>query len=917
MPRADDDGPELPTMTSAEVVEVIGLYPIVRLIGQGATARVFECKDVTSPAPDRGRHVAVKVLRPELAVDSERRRRLRAEGELLKSIASPWVARCFDVGEHDGATFLVVELLAGEDLRTRLGREGALPAKDALRFVRDAAKGLRAAWAAGVVHGDVKPANLFVDGRRLKLVDFGLALPVSSSTSRSTLAGTPAFLAPEVIAGSRPDLRSDLYSLGCTLFALLTGRPPFAHARVDDLLVAHARETPPSLSRLRPGTPPRVVALVDALLQKAPSLRPQTHDEVIALIEAALDDVVGSGADEAAATTPPRSPASPRVEQPLSAPVMDPFSSGAPDDEDLVTGVPTGVHGSLKQMNVVEIVQSLEPGRKTATVDVQSAGGERGTFACDAGRVVYARTTTQVGEEAFYELVRHRAGMFRIHYGGRPPTTNITAQTQFLVLEALRRLDEGADGLDAPTTRATTGGSSGAAANDIHSAPGARAGLSAEDLPLVSADGAPLVSAEGAPLAPAEGAAVLDGAFDARPTEQQVSPYASTIVRTAVASRPGVAVDPTLVRHASQLSPSEAQQVAAGFESDDDRIVAAPARPALPPTTASPSSTKTTTKATTATTKPATGDGSGAATAQAIAQATAQAVAAAVGAARDAVTRAVAAARPATARAGAWWTNAVDALFARLQQRAGSRAPPDTVRTMLRRPAAGVVVVVVPLTLLWLALSSSSGALSGERALARIDDGDAGDVLAALDAIPPGTRSIEQRALRGHAIAALAAPSPPPDAALEEWLAATRAKRVDDRMLAGTLARLRVDDAERALDVLSAWPNADVVPRLRALLSDADWTTRQHARMALSERGEFSDVDADALGVIDLSSAETCARRREALVMLGDRGFSAAAVIAIETARTRKDDNACLQRDLPAAARAVAKRASAPRPAAR
>jgi len=886
MRHVDDDQADLPTMTSTEVVEVIGLYPVVRLIGQGATARVFECKDTVSPPPERGRHVAVKVLRPELARDADRRRRLRAEGELLKTIASPYVARCLDVGEHDDATFVVVELLAGEDLGARLARDGAVPMKEALRYARDAAKGLRAAWAAGVVHGDVKPANLFVDGRRLKVVDFGLALPVSSTTAagRSTLAGTPAFLAPEVIAGGRADARSDLYSLGCTLFALLTGRPPFVHARTVDVLAAHAHEAPPSLARLLPGAPARVTALVDALLQKAPSLRPQTHDDAVALIEAALDDVVAVGT---ALPVSAGASSTPRVEQPLPAPAMDPFSAGAPA-ADGITGAPTGVHGSLKQMNVVEIVQSLEPGRKTATVDIQSTSGERGTFGCDAGRVVYARTATRVGEEAFYELVHHRAGVFRIHYGDAPPLPNITAPTQFLVLEALRRFDEGTDDLDAPTVQASARASSG-------SSPHAASGASGDGLPLVSAEGIPFVSGEGAPL--------VDGAFDARPTEQVVSPTASTVVRADVASQPGVddrpdlhdlpdlpdlpdrpgpPIESTIVKSHSALSPSEAHRAADGFDDGDAT--------ALPPSAAPVRSSGTEAAATS---KPVR-------------------VAAAATSAKDAEHGA----RSLSQRVVQTWQRGVDVVADAVVARVGNAGWLSRAHALVRRPAGALLLLVpVVVVVVVVSLSSSTPPLSGAQALARIDEGDAAAVLAGLDEIAPAARTAEQHLLRGHALAALAAPSPPPDAALEAWLLSARLKLVDDRALQGTLARLRQQDAERALDVLAAWPRPEVTTRLRALLSDHDWTTRQHARMALSERGEFTDVDADALGVLDLATGETCARRREALVMLGDRGFSAEAVIAIEGARNRKDDNVCLQRELPGAAKAVAKRASTPRPA--
>jgi hypothetical protein len=189
-------------------------------------------------------------------------------------------------------------------------------------------------------------------------------------------------------------------------------------------------------------------------------------------------------------------------------------------------------------------------------------------------------------------------------------------------------------------------------------------------------------------------------------------------------------------------------------------------------------------------------------------------------------------------------------------------------------------------------------------------------VLADLDALPALARTPLHQLLRGHALAALAAPAPPPDDALVAWREAARGGDVDDRALGGVLVRLRGPlgdddgkDIDLVLDVLATWPAPTVIPRVRGLLADADWNVRQRARRALQERGDFADADADALGVLDLTTADTCPRRREGLLLLGERGSSSQAVLAIEAARGRRDDNACLLRELPAAARAVARRA--------
>ena len=585
---ADNSDERMPTMTSAEVLALVGRYPVVRLIGHGAAGQVFECIDPQSPPPDRDRHVAVRVLGPELASDSGRRQRLRSEGERLKGIPSPYVARCYDLVEHDGEWLLVTELLLGQDLQARLDCQGPLPIKEALRVVRDVTKGLRAAWAVSVVHGDIKPANVFVHEGRVKVVDFGLALPVGSLSSTADAAAllksTPAFLAPELVWGGSPDVRSDFYSLGCTVFALLTGRPPFAHDSTAALLTAHTSEAPPLLTTWLPDASPRLLRLLEALLAKSPRERPATHDDCLALIEDALADVVGapslspSLSPSMAVTLPTVAKHVPAMDGPAAAPSTAalapssaaPSSSTAPspspmpvaaaamplqprasarstspgdpfaavDDAEAITvGAPTGVVGSLKQMNVAEIVQSLELGRKTAIVEVHPTRGDKGTLACIGGAVVDARTARLVGEDAFYELITQTDGVFRIHYGDEPAEKTISKPTQFLVLEGLRRSDE--RNFDAHTVREPIAVSSPFLQPPLTSptgAPGAASGFDMDSATLAL----PTMTARQTNDAP-HGHQGLEEATEPGGHHAPARPRAATTPPTAGRAAPGIA----------------------------------------------------------------------------------------------------------------------------------------------------------------------------------------------------------------------------------------------------------------------------------------------------------------------------------------------------------------------------------------
>jgi serine/threonine protein kinase, bacterial len=258
----------------AQLMASIGGYRVERELGAGGMGLVYLCRD---DALDR--LVAIKVLQPELCEQSEMRARFLREARALARVSSPHVVAVHAVGEDPVVgPFVVMEYLEGEDLLQRITREGRVPWRDAVRITRDAVQGLIAAEAAGIVHRDIKPANLFDVNGKAKLTDFGLARQIEGGanvTQAGLVVGTPAYLAPEVVKGAPASHQSDLYSLGATLFHLLSGRPPFTAESPLEVVAQAIREDPPAVTALAPETPPALGALVARMLKKTAADRPQ------------------------------------------------------------------------------------------------------------------------------------------------------------------------------------------------------------------------------------------------------------------------------------------------------------------------------------------------------------------------------------------------------------------------------------------------------------------------------------------------------------------------------------------------------------------------------------------------------------------------------------------------------------------
>ncbi|MEV6862667.1 protein kinase [Streptosporangium subroseum] len=285
-----------------------GRYRLAELIGRGGTGEVWRGHDLQRDWP-----VAVKILSPQVS-DLSTRERFAREARIAARVVHPNVVTVFDVGEHEGRPYLVMELLTGRDLATELAEKGPLSISAVCRLAGQAAVGLDTAHRAGVVHRDVKPANLHqsADGR-LKVVDFGTARSTTEAAMRLTsvgsVIGTAAYLSPEQILGEAGDAASDLYALGCVCYELLCGRPPFVGSPTE-MIFHHVHSLPDSPRRYRPDIPVELERLVLALLQKDPALRPASGDVVRQVLSTVARQVMPPVRDTATFPTAP-SPTTP------------------------------------------------------------------------------------------------------------------------------------------------------------------------------------------------------------------------------------------------------------------------------------------------------------------------------------------------------------------------------------------------------------------------------------------------------------------------------------------------------------------------------------------------------------------------------------------------------------------------------
>jgi serine/threonine-protein kinase len=255
-------------------------YRVIGLIGRGGMGEVYRADDLKLGQP-----VALKFLPRHVAGDASFVQRFYAEVRHARQVSHPNVCRVYDVGEIEGRHYLSMEYVDGEDLASLLRRIGRLGHDKALELARQLCAGLAAAHDKEVLHRDLKPANVMIDGRgRARITDFGLAVAADEEHAEGELSGTPAYMAPEQLAGRAATVQSDIYALGLVLYELFTGRRAFEAATLAEWKHKHAQEPPPSPSTAAREVDPVVERVVLRCLEKDPRERPRSVLSVAAAL---------------------------------------------------------------------------------------------------------------------------------------------------------------------------------------------------------------------------------------------------------------------------------------------------------------------------------------------------------------------------------------------------------------------------------------------------------------------------------------------------------------------------------------------------------------------------------------------------------------------------------------------------------
>lgn len=265
-------------------------YELEGLVGTGGMSSVYKARDRLLE-----RRVALKVLHPHHASDKDFVERFRKEARLVAQLSHPNIVTVIDRGDDDGRQFIVFELIEGENLKELVTREGPLPLRRVLELALQVGRGLAFAHSHGLVHRDVKPQNVLMNGDdQAKVTDFGIARSIDvdvSVTQTGTVLGTSAYIAPEQASGGEITPQTDVYSLGVVLYELLTGEVPFPGESFVAVAMKHINDPPPSLVERRPETPPRLAAAVDRALAKGPGERFASMDDFVAELSACLAEL--------------------------------------------------------------------------------------------------------------------------------------------------------------------------------------------------------------------------------------------------------------------------------------------------------------------------------------------------------------------------------------------------------------------------------------------------------------------------------------------------------------------------------------------------------------------------------------------------------------------------------------------------
>ena len=274
------------SITATQVGQAFGNYQLERELGQGGMGTVYLAKD-----SGLNRYVALKILRSDLGDDPSFSRRFLEEVEVTASLAHPNIIRVFTLGEQEGRLYLVMEHLDEPSLENRMDKQTKVSEREVLEIGIGIASALQFAHEeTGLIHRDIKPGNiLFGRGNIPKLADFGLAAGARSALGQQDeIWGTPYYVSPERLLREPEDIRSDIYSLGATLYHAMAGRPPFEAETAEEVAKRHISDRPPPLRSLCPNAQEQTVLTLDKCLAKKTEARWRTYIELISQLADAL-----------------------------------------------------------------------------------------------------------------------------------------------------------------------------------------------------------------------------------------------------------------------------------------------------------------------------------------------------------------------------------------------------------------------------------------------------------------------------------------------------------------------------------------------------------------------------------------------------------------------------------------------------
>ena len=285
MAKQNKNTPEKKKRQSARVPKMksLGKYQIEKEIGAGGMGAVFLARDTTL-----NRLAALKILPRDKAENPVLVKRFKAEGQAAAHLRHENIVSVYDAGEEDGYLYIALEYVEGTDLHNLINKRDRVPVRRSLEIITQVTQALAHAYQQGIVHRDIKPANILIrqDGV-VKLTDLGLARSIDDNTETSitragTTVGTVDYMAPEQARDSKAaDIRSDIYSLGCTWYHMLTGRAPFSEGSLTNKLAAHATTPPPDPRELNDRVPEGIVAIIQRMMAKAQNARYQNPEELL------------------------------------------------------------------------------------------------------------------------------------------------------------------------------------------------------------------------------------------------------------------------------------------------------------------------------------------------------------------------------------------------------------------------------------------------------------------------------------------------------------------------------------------------------------------------------------------------------------------------------------------------------------